>query len=96
VTGLFPPARRPRPVKGASRTKNEPRGGGHAFERDEDAGTDFFGHEFCRCGLPGEVGDARHPVDAPPLQSLLWPQVPGDDVSDRILGESNDQQGDAA
>ena len=89
MTGLFPPAR-PRPVKGAPRKQNEPRGGGHAFERDETVAPDFSGRLYCRCGLVGEVGDARHPVDAPPLSSLIFPPVPPEDRSKEILGESGD------
>ena len=85
----FPSARPP--VKSAAGRTNEPRGGGHAFERDESTPPDFNGRLFCRCGLVGEPGDQRHPHDAPRLSERLFPPVPPEDVTDRIIGD-----GDAA
>lgn len=82
-----PPRRHPLPPA--------PRVPPHAFVADVDLGEDWQGRHCCRgCGKPGREGDEQHPVDAGPIVGsppVLCPPVPEDDVSDRILGEGNDQ-----
>jgi hypothetical protein len=44
-----------------------PRVPAHAFAADERVPADWYGRRWCLCGVPGEPGDQRHPVDAPAL-----------------------------
>lgn len=67
----------------------------HAFEDVDETGApvppDYGGKKFCgRCGLPGEAGDDRHPLDAPrlPRDTTFPAPPPGADQFDaRRLGE---------
>lgn len=96
----FGPAARP-PPPGEEKRKSAPRKAArtvkpriapHAFERDPTMPVDFDGTRWCRCGLPGEAGDARHPLDAPPLIARVFPPPPpgAREIDDRILGEGGD------
>jgi hypothetical protein len=39
----------------------------HRFDLDDRIPPDWADRRWCVCGLPGEPGDDRHPVDARPL-----------------------------
>lgn len=53
----------------------------HALLEDGGIPADHRGRRRCRrCGVLGEPGDVRHTDE--------FPDVPAEDVSDRILGES--------
>lgn len=85
----FGPARPPE-KKTAPREKS--RVEAHAFEWDRSLPRDWNGSRFCRCGLPGEAGDDRHPFGAPPLMARVFPPAPPEakEIDDRILGEAGD------
>lgn len=62
----------------------------HAFAVDERVPADWYGRRWCLCGVPGEPGDHRHPVDAPPLRPPTAPDVIAQAAQQRdaaILGE---------
>lgn len=61
----------------------------HAFELDDEVSREWTPRTWCRwCCLPGEVGDQRHPVDAP----TRYPEQPAEarEFALRLLGERDD------
>lgn len=62
----------------------------HAFEPDPEVAADFHGRRWCRCGLPGEPGDDRHPHGALPIADRQYPPTPAAaaEIDARRLGES--------
>lgn len=65
----------------------------HRFDEDPNVPPDHGRRRWCRCGLPGEPGDERHPVDADPLHSTVMPPVPAAALEQdaRRLGESREE-----
>lgn len=66
----------------------------HQFAVDDRIPPDWAERRWCVCGLPGESGDDRHPVDAPPLGAPAPSRAVVEDAArDRdaaILGERDD------
>jgi hypothetical protein len=65
---------------GAVVSKPKPRVRPHVFTPDPDLGVDHNGRRTCRCGLPGQAGDAHHTV----------PDAPAVDVQQRAAGERSE------
>jgi len=53
----------------------------HPFVADPDIPPDHNGRRTCRCGLPGEPGDAHHTL----------PEVVGQDARQRAAGEGSER-----
>lgn len=58
----------------------------HPFVLDTEVSREWHGRTWCSsCGLPGEPGDERHPLDARPLFPPTPPEARA--LTARILGE---------
>lgn len=70
----------------------------HRFVEDTTIPPDHTRRSWCRCGLPGEEGDERHPVDADPLPGTVLPPVPAGarEFDTRRLGEAGQDREEAA